>query len=459
MDETLKEFDRSVRVDPLFSAEGCDLEAASAALVEVTATTHRLEIALAGQGRLRTPLFRLFFFLFPLFRNALPIPFLRQVLLCEQYRRAYLETPTTGTANDLLQSWCDAARQYSKCLRRYRFLHRVVLWLESSAHQYVLQDLFGNISSIKHIEHTLDTMRQNGKKLHEEVAHRTQLLKEKKSSMIDAAQVYEEAAVTPGTISPWHARLHMLEKSQGITPFRQSDIKASYGPFSYVLPHFEGMPTKHTFMLYHLRNKKTDLESMWVAVVDKYLFTKVWNKATQQSGGKTPFVFSGGLNAADTPYWYEPAGHLYALRDPSYWLDIATSVDLTRRHSDIDAQLVRRQKSSLLHLLLGACAEDISVFVRHTERRKRQGTLQAYSLMYGLLMRTHPALYYLTFNKSVWRISNATELLGESWNEAGVSPYVSETELSKTLSDNDLIAVMSAQTLREERERVMGFFD
>lgn len=458
MDMATLEFDRLVKDDPLFAAEGCDLAAASVALAEIHKNAHRLEKIFVGQNMVRGLLFRVFFFIFPLVRNALPLPFLRQVLLCEQYRRAYLVAPTIHTATDLLQSWRGAARQYGTCLKRYRFLHRVVWWREPSARHYVLQDLFGNISSIKHIEKTLATMGRNGDTLLTEVERRARLLKEKTPILPHDSNISGEVAMSPAVMSAWHARLHALEKSQGVTPFRQSEIEASYGPFSYTLPHFDGTPTTHIFILYYLRNKKTNLRSMWIAVVDRYLFTKVWHQSARQLDGKTPFVFSGGLSATDTPYWYEPAGHLYTLRDPSYWVDIATSVDMAHRSAVCDAKLVRAQKSSLLHLLLGACAEDLHVFVRHTERRKRQNTLQGYSLLYGLLMRTHPALYYLTFNKSVWRISNPTELLGESWRAEPTSPYVSEVELRETLSDDALVAVMSAQVLREERERAAGFF-
>jgi hypothetical protein len=265
-------------------------------------------------------------------------------------------------------------------------------------------------------------------------------------------------AVALGTLRAEFALLHELEKKHGIMPFRHTSIESTYGPFNHTLSHFDGTPTPHTFMLYMLSDKKTGLKSMWVAVLDRFLFTKVWdpNETALGTGRKTPFVFSGGLTADDTPYWYEPAGHLYVLRDPSYWMDIATHVDLGHR-TDAQEDLVRVQKSSLLHLMLGACADDLRTFVRHTERRARNGTLGSYSLLYGLLMRTHPALYYLSFNKSVWRLYESPEFLGERWNTSSSSPYEPESQVLSKVSREDLVRVMSAQALREERERASGW--
>jgi hypothetical protein len=210
-------------------------------------------------------------------------------------------------------------------------------------------------------------------------------------------------------------------------------------------------------MLYILSDKRSGMKSMWIAVLDRFLFTKIWdpNRETSGRSRKTPFVFSGGVTAGDTPYWYEPAGHLYVMRDPSYWMDIATHVDFVRR--PLDERLIRMQKSSLLHLMLGACADDLRWFVRHTQRRARSGLLSSYSMMYGILMRTHPALFYLTFNKSVWRLPKQVGLLGEKWNTSTSSPYEPESKVVAKLSKEELIKVMSVQALREGRERASGW--
>jgi hypothetical protein len=446
--------------DPLFAAEGMDIPAAQEALIEIQLQAGRLEVVLSGDKILsaRFWLYRLFFIFFPLYSCALPLPFVHTFILCEVRRRAYLENPSIELAESLLASWRVAIEEYVRSLKSYRFLHNIVLWLEPKAREYVLQDLFGNRSSISHIERTLEKMKDNSQCLKEEVGRRERLLVEKSAPVTEVSKETIVMKIGKSHLGPEYKRLHTFETTHGISPFRYAVIEETHGPFTHTLPHFDGVPTPHTFNLYVLRDRITGLRSMWVAVVDRYLFTKVWDPSASSHGrgGKVPFVFSGGLTAADTPYWYEPAGHLYVMRDPSYWMDIATHVDLARRQ--LDPHLVHMQKSSLLHLMLGACADDLRTFVRHTRRRQRNDTLSSYSLLYGVLMRTHPALYYLTFNQSVWRLPERPTLLGERWENAQHSPYELEAEVFK-LSDDDLKKVMSAQALREEREREAGLID
>src|SRR3989344_376590 len=452
-------FHESVLRDPLFSAEGMDIDAARKALITIQKNIRQLEEALSGTHWLsmRFWLYRAFFTIVPLNGYAFPLSFLQACIASEEKRRAYLAHPAYESARELLAAWNTSARGYERSLLRYRFLHRVVLWLEPKARDYVLQDLFGNISTIPHIERTLAHMTQNAEQLHEEVSLRRRMFEGARGTITDP--VFDAPDITTGALDPLYARLHTYEIARGITPFRQSVIEDTYGPFSYALKNFEGTATPHTFMLYTLRNKETHLRSMWVAVVDRYLLTKVWDPSASSFGqsGKVPFVFSGGLTAEDTPYWYEPAGHLYVSRDPSYWMDIAAHADMLRRPA-LDPRLVQAEKSSLLHLLLGACSDDLRTFVRHTRRRERTGTLSSYSLVYGLLMRTHPALYFLTFNRSVWRLPEQPQFLGERWKASIESPYVPESEVH-SISDDDLARVMSAQALREQREHAAGFFD
>lgn len=442
-----------IQDDPLFAAEGMDIESVSAVLDDIETKAAELEAVFAGGSWMR----RLFFIRYPIARYALPVPFLRSFIACERARRAYLREPSRTGADDILSSWEKAAHLYARDVDRYRALHRMLFRLEVHAGTFVLQDLFGHVSDTASIERTLDALSRNAGALEAEVRTRKGLFENGQSAEIELP-AEESWALEPGTMTPEQERLHRLEISSGVSPFRQTEIKETFGPFRYTLSNFDGVPTPHTFMLYVLRDRKTGMKSMWLALVDRFLFTKVWDPKTKPAAttGYTDFVFSGGLSREEMPYWYEPATHLYTVRDQRYWMEIATRIDLVRR-PELNADLVRAQKSSMFDLALSACALDLGWYVRHTKRRARQGGLAAYSSLYGLLMRSYPSLYYLTFNRSVWRLDESPNFLGQYRPPAGGSPYRLESEVLAELTPDMLKNVMSAQKTREERERAAGW--
>lgn len=450
-------FHDALRMDPLFALEGADLEEAARTLDLLEVRIATLQRALtAPRPFLQRAMYACVFAYFPLNTNAFPMPFLRALVHAERSRRAYIAESTVERARDLAHSWQRAANEYLRCAKRYRRAHRCAHRMEASR-EYVLQDLFGNISPITHIEKCLDMLVANGERLVAEAHAREAMLRG--ASAETKRSRHAELPVSPGKADERFEVLHELEKERGVYPFRHADILESMGPYELRFAHFDGVPTPHTFRFYILRNKKSGIRSMWVASLDRFLFTKVWDPRREAGGAsKTPYVYSGGLTASDTPYWYEPAGHLYVMRDPSYWMDVAAYADLERRPR-LDRDAVVAQRSSLFELMLGACEDDLRIFIRHTKRRGRTGTLGSYSLLYGLLMRTHPALLFLTFNSSVWRLEESPRFIGESWRVSESSPYENESTVLETASTEDLVKVMSAQALREQRERDAGYLD
>jgi hypothetical protein len=127
------------------------------------------------------------------------------------------------------------------------------------------------------------------------------------------------------------------------------------------------------------------------------------------------------------------------MRDQRYWTDLVTMVD-ARRRPDLDRTLLASQKSSLFDLMLNTQVGTIRSYRTIMRARARGGDF-SYSGLYGLLMRSNPSICYLTFNRSVWRLREEPDFLGNSRS--------SRPMLKKT--DEALIG-LDAQTI----ERVMN---
>jgi hypothetical protein len=440
--------------DPLFSAEGMDIGNASRALDDIETTLHMLEGAYGANSFAR----RLFLVRYPLARYAIPVSFLRSFLVSEGNRREYVADPSDDNARKLLQAWRGTSRELSRDISRYRVLHRILLDLESDARTFVMQDSFGYLSSYRHIDGLLKKLARNAEVLTEQVREREVLFAACHSGLQPASGVHETIRpLEEGQMTSWHSQLHAAEIAGGVTPFRHADIVETYGPFRYELSHFDAGPSEHTFMFYLLRNKRTGVRSIWVARVDAFEFSDQWKPAAKLDGvTRAKYAAGIGLAPEEMPYWYEPATHLYGTRDQRYWMDIATAIDLQRR-PELDYRLLVAQKSSMFDAILGECAVDLRIFVNHIERRTRAGASGSYSMLYDLLSRSFPSVAYLTFNKSVWRLKEPAQFLGDGF--AGIDPakQLSEKEAQAKLTPEILTKVMSVQRLREERGRAGGW--
>ncbi len=451
----LRAFHTLVVGDPLFAAEGMDIENASHALDEIEASLLKIEKAYTSGSFIR----RLFFIRYPLSRYAVPIVFLRSFIESERSRREYLGNPTFVSARRLARSWRKASRSFSLSAARYRTLHRIIFRLEVDAHAFISQDFFGYTSSHEYIEKTLDTLSHNGKELENLTSIRTRLLDSSNVVMHEPRPNATTASFIceKGVVSPWHSHIHAQEIAGGVSPFRHVDILETHGPLRYTLSHFNGKPTPHVFMLYVLRNKKTGVKNMWVALIDVFFLSNLWGMKEKRDGvTRGKFAFFAGLSPKDMPYWYEPGGHLYETRDQRYWMEIATHVDLERR-PELDHNLVYAQKSSMFDLILGECALDTRLFINQIERRIRGGIFASSSVLYDLLMRSFPSIYYMTFNQSVWRLPESPSFLGDGFESIYESLYLSEAEARTALTPDVLAKVMSAQRIREERGRREGW--
>lgn len=449
MEDSLARFEMLVRTDPLFAAEGMDLENGRRALDILEARCRPLEKAYTN-GSLRR---MLFFTRYPLARYAYPIDFLRSFITSEAARRDFLKAPTSTHAHALLASWRKAARAYTLDLRRYRKLHVIIAGLEKRDRNFEMEDYFGNRTTLAHALGIIDDLLRNAQTLVHEVDERAQVLahgiqRNSKTSGRDLAPLGDF------NLDDTARRIYDAEKKGGISPFRYAEIVDSYGPFSFTLTAFDGTPREHGFMWHVLKDRATSLRSGWLSVLSRHGFADIWNPKTLTDGvSRGAFASAVGISQEEMPYWYEPLAHFYNTRDLSYWSDIATNIDLLRR-PDLDRVLVVRERSCSLDLLLAEAARDPILMRAHQIRRNRSQTAVGFSMLYDLMARSAPSLFYLVFNESVQRES-VRSIRGERF-EASDRGRLTRQEI-EALSDDVLTATLSAARLREERGIAAGW--
>lgn len=445
------DFERSVREDPLFAAAGMDLANARAALDELERALPAVEREYAD-----TVWRRLFLLRYPLARYAFPVAFVRQFIRCEEARREYLDDPSPARAQELLRLWNDATRELTHALARYRTLQSILMRLERGR-AFVMQDAYGFITSYQHADALIVQMEENARVLQREIAFRANLLKGAAwSSAVRARQIPD---YRPARTTSAQERLHEATITGGTWPYRYGEILEERGPFVFTLPHFDGEAQEHVFKWYMLRDARTGLSSMWIALVDRFLFLDIWNLIPAADAlVRGAYATSVGLERDEMPYWHEPSTTLYSSRDATYWMDIATMIDSIRR-TELDARLIGAQRSSMFDKILVECARDTRSMVAHLRRRKRADVKKRYSLAYDFLTRTHPSVFFLPFNRSVWRLPDRPQFLGERHEAIDPKKRLSEAQQEELLTDDVLQTVMVASKLREERGRAQGWLD
>ena len=427
------------RTDPLFAAEGMDLERASGALDAIEEQTQELEKRWSADSFIR----RLFFIRFPVARYAIPVPFLRDFIESERARRAFLAAPDISSAHELILRWKDTQKSLARSVERYTKLHHILFRLDEKAKTKAsIQDMLGNVTTPEDVAGLLRLFRKNALSLQAEVADRKSLLEGPQIGRRVSAvrtRAADEAHFSDAKVKPEYLHLHRLELLHWL-PFRHGKIVESCGPFSYTLAHFDGTPSPHTFMVYIVRNDTTGVLSLRVSALDAFRFIPL----TDSDDAKFPPVGRAAFESLikrGIPYWYQSVTSPYATRDDRYWADIATAADLRRRPA-LDSALVFSQKSSMFDLLLGACIEDHEIFIENIEERK--------GLWYWLLYRTHPSIYYLPFNASVWRIDDRPDFLGSGRAKREEIPYLPADVVLPGLTPEGISLMMQGGRIREE---------
>jgi hypothetical protein len=437
-----------------------DVESAVSSIDAIESALRDLEPEYAGASFLR----KLFFIRYPLPRHAVPVSFLKSFLVSERARRAYLSAPSQETARALLDAWDACAEALSQDIARYRTLHDILLRLESTPETFVMQDMFGHLTSYGYVERTLTTLARNAAALQEEVAYRRRVFEGRQAGN---SRAQRKAAPLPvlekGEVSPWHKELHAAEIAGGTWPYRYVDIVESHGPFRSEMSNVDESPRNRTFFFYVTREKDSGKNSMWIAFVDRFYVIDIWHmldvwSKNHLADGVTrgKYATAVGLEKDEIPFWYEITSLLYNTRDLRYWMDIASAVDAKRRPG-LDWRLATAQRSSLFDLLLAECARDTRSMIAHLRRRARGDKTTRYSMMYDLLTRSYPSVYYLPFNASVWRLPEKLDLLGDGFQAPPPDKFLSDERMKKELTPEVLKKVMGVARLREERGKAAGW--
>jgi len=440
-DAHLQAFTVSLTSDPLFAAEGMDLKRGGEALSAIEAMCAEFQ-AVAGRYSFA---YRAFFLRYPLERYALPLSFIVRLIRSEHLRRAYLEEPSREAAQALVREWHEAQRALARDASRYRELHTVLHRLnKKNGDPSGVEDVFGAVTTPEDAFALLDALEKNARTLATDIAAREALLRS--GTPLPPARKRAALRYETAEIPPRYARARELELRDGF-PFRGSTILEMLGPVGYTTPIFDGTPTRHVFDLAILRDNASGLHHAKVSTLDVYTFMKIGQAAGRYNiAGQVAFQ---SLINRNVPYWYQCATNPYTARDQRYWADIATIVDLERR-PQLNSALVQAQRSSMLDLLLGACWEDHTIYLKHMKERIALGTTLPYP-WHWLLKRSHPSLYYLPFNASIWRLAEEPDF-GALKPRIPLSQWAHRPadEVLPTLTDEQLQLVMKSGRIREE---------
>ncbi len=434
-----------VRTDPLFAAEGMDLERGEAMLDGTEEVARAYEDVLGG-----SILRRIFLTVLPLSRTAFPVPFLRSFIECERRRRRFLARPTMSTALNLMESWDAAQKQFSKSASRLRrFYLAVQAFCRVTDMIFSRKDKHGNILTPEDIDRQLGSLQLNAHAL-------ARAVKERRDFLLGAGGIPRDSKpdialhYTEGSLPEKYARMHELGLLHA-TPFRHGVILEEHGPLLYTLSNFDDRPTAHNFKLYVVQDNKHGVTRLEVVVLDTYLFFKISTKPEDVRLRNHQALADNGIS-----YWYQAAAKLYTTRDQTYWADIATIVD-ARRRPYLDQNLVQAQKSSLLDLLLGSCLGEHWQGLEHFKEFVERGAFNSNHVWRHLLNRSYPSIGFLTFNKSVWRLSERPHFLGSRRAGPQEMVYKSADEILTILSSEELERVMQGGRIREEARRAKDY--
>lgn len=444
---SLESFFLNICNDPLFAMEGMDLQRGEDVLEKIEELASEFEKTFASGSFAR----RLFLMRYPLAHSVIPVAFLRSIIKGEHLRRSFLLRPTEGGARQMIGVWSESQMHLMRCIENFLKWHIQISAMVGSDAWSPVEDMHGYIVTIEEVTAQLQAIRKNAHLLLREILQKKAILNGKHLEQKTQNQVHmRELSFVQGRVEPKYAHLHEWELSHGI-PFRHGKIIEKYGPLMYRLSHFDDKEMPHTFMVYVVQNNESGVMSLKVNAIDRYTFLKLGVSRKDAKVRSHAHLHEAGLR-----YWYQCATHLYTTRDQRYWADIATIVDLERR-PELSRDQVSEQKSSLFDLLLGSCHEELSNFLQNVKDHFYHDTYSLRHVWSWTLMRTYPSLFYLTFNKSVWRLDEDINFSGSKKVPSKEMQYQRDPDVLPLLSENELGLIMRGGRIREEARRAAGY--
>lgn len=440
--------------DPLFAAEGLDIDNAQIALQELEKVTLSLQILdQSVSGRIN-------FFLHPLTDVLHPFKFLKCFLTCEKNRRHFLASPNFSSAQSLIHSYYKAIDALEKNISMYKSSclnvqnkSRSKFPKANAYNFYLYKIMFTDIINI------LDELQRNSQKLREEIDKRNVLfldnmklkffknrinisrrnhfpidkipvLKKKVNNVSSDKEIFE-------WISQGRDYIYYLEKRYGNISTK------TFGPLFFKLKNFDKIPTIHKFLLTVITDKASTLRGLFPILADQFHFVDI--REGKYKHHADIFTYQP-LIRRGISHWYQPATSFYFSFDLTYHADLLTIYDRERRPF-LNESYVLSQKSSMLDLLLWNGYFHNLSYLQNLKARKKAGR-KISAWHYLLIGRSYPSLYFLPFNRSVWRLMEKPNFLGTYSGNKSV--YVSRSELPKWLKKDDLKKIFHGGRIRAE---------
>jgi hypothetical protein len=439
-----KAFLESVKKDPLFAAEGMNLERGEAALNRIKDVVGDIEHAISSSSFLR----RLFLLRYPILRYIVPFSFVQSFIESERCRRRFLFYSTYEAGNCLIDNWKKTQKDFEDGVKRFSKIHQVFFELESETSSEPFHDTHGNITLPEDFDKQVESLKKNADALRKEISERRALLLGERKEWIYRKLDAKPLEYIPGNIPEKYKRICELELEHGLQS-RRGTLMEKYGPLVYTFKNFDGKPTAHNFMLHFLRNNENGIENLKITSTDLFLFIHIEKNSKKDPHRMRPHAYIKNIG---TTYWYQPATSLYTARDQVYLADLATIIDLKRR-PELDRDLVSSQKSSLLDFLLGTCAEDHIATLGNLKEYLYTGVFAPKHAFTLFMMRSNPSIYFLPFNRSVWRLAEAPNFLGSGRvrPEDIVFVYEQADKVIKEISKEELELTIQGGRIREEK--------
>lgn len=404
----LESFRIAVFDDPLFAAEGLDLDNAQHALDELEASVKKIAKSW------KKVIARLFFFKYPPAESAHPIAFLRSFLQSEKLRRVFLADPSVQNAQGLLAQWEETVDNYKEGAQKYRDALATIGYLENIDKNSQI-GYFDSAPTFAEIIAWTDLLLVNAERIKIEInefklvlsgqrlPHMPKIISQKQESTA------KKSTEDPVKTSPRINELLEIIESRFVVKKRFTDIK-------YKIGHFDGGKIKeHSFSV--LIGNASDVVSplIYILLSDEIFFLNL------TKGHFIDMIIYRPLFEHKLPYWYQPATTLYSHLDSTYQAEIATKVDLMQRSFKRPEQILR-QKSSLLDLLIGTGIYYNNRFEKLVRIYAFHRKLPQLSFFY--FARAYPTIYFLPFNLSVWRIAKSPKLTGTRFGpKSHYEPY------------------------------------
>lgn len=391
MNINLHNFIQIVEQDPLFAAEGLDLENARLALQELTDSLQDI------RKSWKSIVAKLFFLKYPPEDTVHPIRFLESFLKSEETRRGFLKSPNHENARILLKMWRETLEEYVRGIKSYQSALLAIQKLEHIESNSKM-GYFDIAPTFLDFINWTDLLLENSRRLKLELDDCSLVLSGQRVPMIYKSRrkrnsfVHEEDSlkVNLSPISDHLKQLTKIVQSKFI-------VEEKYESLVYSLGHFnEAKITPRRFNVLLARVKDVKSKLLMVILADDFYFLNF------KKGHFLDFSIYRPLIERNLDYWCQPSTTFYSNLDISYQADLATIIDLKRRDFE-NPDLVKGQKSSLLDLLFGTGVYYNHRFAKLLKIFSYHKNLPKISFLY--LARSYPSLYFLSFNESVWRLN------------------------------------------------------